>query len=218
MDSAELFRWILENLNYWVVTVFMAIESSFIPFPSEVVVPPAAWKAMVDDGMNIFLVVICATIGANIGSLINYYLARWLGRPIIYKFADSRLGHLCLINREKIENAERYFREHGAVSTFIGRLIPAVRQLISIPAGLAGMKIGKFVLYTSLGAFLWNCVLAMIGFLIYRFTDLKTTEAVYNLASKYSHEIGYAILAIVVIVIAVLVYKELRKNKNNRSV
>ncbi|MCD8298111.1 MAG: DedA family protein [Prevotella sp.] len=218
MDSAELFRWILENLNYWVVTVFMAIESSFIPFPSEVVVPPAAWKAMVDDDMNIFLVVIFATIGANIGSLINYYLARWLGRPIIYKFADSRIGHLCLINREKIENAERYFRDHGAVSTFIGRLIPAIRQLISIPAGLAGMKIGKFVLYTSLGAFLWNCVLALIGYLIYRFTDLKTTEAVYNLASKYSHEIGYTILIIVVVVIAVLVYKELRKNKKNRTI
>lgn len=213
MDSAELFRWILENLNYWVVTVFMTIESSFIPFPSEVVVPPAAWKAMVDDRMNIFLVVIFATIGANIGSLINYYLARWLGRPIIYKFADSRFGHLCLINREKIENAERYFRDHGAVSTFIGRLIPAVRQLISIPAGLASMKIGKFVLYTSLGAFLWNCVLALLGYLIYRFTDLKTTEAVYNLASKYSHEIGYAILAIVVVIIGILVYKELRKNK-----
>ncbi len=213
MDSAELFRWILENLNYWVVTVFMTIESSFIPFPSEVVVPPAAWKAMVDDGMNIFLVVIFATIGANIGSLINYYLARWLGRPIIYKFADSRFGHLCLINREKIENAERYFRDHGAVSTFIGRLIPAIRQLISIPAGLAGMKISKFVLYTSLGAFLWNCVLALLGYLIYRFTDLKTTEAVYNLASKYSHEIGYTILAIVVVVIGILIYKEVRKSK-----
>ncbi|MCD8297662.1 MAG: DedA family protein [Prevotella sp.] len=213
MDSAELFRWILENLNYWVVTVFMAIESSFIPFPSEVVVPPAAWKAMADDGMNIFLVVIFATIGANIGSLINYYLARWLGRPIIYKFADSRFGHICLIDRNKIENAERYFREHGAVSTFIGRLIPAVRQLISIPAGLAGMKIGKFILYTSLGAFLWNCVLSLIGYLIYRFTDLKTTEAVYNLASKYSHEIGYTILVIVVVAIGIIVFKELRNNR-----
>lgn len=92
MDSAELFRWVLENLNYWVVTVFMAIESSFIPFPSEVVVPPAAWKAMADDSMNIFMVVVFATIGADLGALVNYYLARWLGRPIVYKFADSRFG------------------------------------------------------------------------------------------------------------------------------
>ncbi|MEO5164865.1 DedA family protein, partial [Bacteroides ovatus] len=106
MESvAELLKWVLENLNYWVVTIFMAIESSFIPFPSEAVVPPAAWKAMADDSMNIFLVVLFATIGADIGALVNYYLARWLGRPIIYKFANSRLGHMCLIDEEKIHHA-----------------------------------------------------------------------------------------------------------------
>ena len=91
MESvAELLKWVLENLNYWVVTIFMAIESSFIPFPSEAVVPPAAWKAMADDSMNIFLVVLFATIGADIGALVNYYLARWLGRPIVYKFAKRK--------------------------------------------------------------------------------------------------------------------------------
>ena len=126
MESvAELLKWVLENLNYWVVTIFMAIESSFIPFPSEAVVPPAAWKAMADDSMNIFLVVLFATIGADIGALVNYYLARWLGRPIIYKFANSRLGHMCLIDEEKIHHAEEYFRKHGAASTFFGRLITA---------------------------------------------------------------------------------------------
>ena len=141
-SSAELIKWVLENLNYWVVTIFMTIESSFIPFPSEVIVPPAAWKAMTDDSMNIFLVVIFATIGADLGALINYYLARWLGRPIVYKFANSRFGHMCLIDEAKVRHAEEYFRKHGAASTFFGRLIPAVRQLISIPAGLAGMKLG----------------------------------------------------------------------------
>ena len=141
MDTAELFKWVLENLDYWVVTLFMAIESSFIPFPSEVVVPPAAWKAMADDSMNIVLVVCFATLGADAGALINYYLAKWLGRPIVYRFADSRLGHMCLIDRAKVEHAETYFRQHGAASTFFGRLVPAVRQLISIPAGLAGMRI-----------------------------------------------------------------------------
>ena len=166
MDSAELFRWVLENLNYWVVTVFMAIESSFIPFPSEVVVPPAAWKAMADDSMNIFMVVVFATIGADLGALVNYYLARWLGRPIVYKFADSRLGHMCLIDRAKVEHAEMYFRQHGAASTFFGRLIPAVRQLISIPAGLAGMRLDHFLLYTTLGAGVWNSILALLGYLI----------------------------------------------------
>ena len=104
-SSAELIKWVLENLNYWVVTIFMTIESSFIPFPSEVIVPPAAWKAMTDDSMNIFLVVLFATIGADLGALINYYLARWLGRPIVYKFANSRLGHVCLIDEEKGHHA-----------------------------------------------------------------------------------------------------------------
>lgn len=211
MDSAELFRWVLENLNYWVVTVFMAIESSFIPFPSEVVVPPAAWKAMADDSMNIFMVVVFATIGADLGALVNYYLARWLGRPIVYKFADSRLGHMCLIDRAKVEHAEMYFRQHGAASTFFGRLIPAVRQLISIPAGLAGMRLDHFLLYTTLGAGVWNSILALLGYLIYRFTDLKTTEDVYERATQYSHEIGYVLLGLAVVVIGVLIYKGLKK-------
>ena len=207
MDSAELFRWVLENLNYWVVTVFMAIESSFIPFPSEVVVPPAAWKAMADGSMNIFLVIVFATIGADLGALVNYYLARWLGRPIIYRFADSRIGHICLIDRASVEKAEQFFRDHGAASTFFGRLIPAVRQLISIPAGLAKMRMDHFLIYTTLGAGVWNSVLALIGYMIYRFTDLKTTDDVYKLATKYSHEIGYVLLALAVVVVAVLAYK-----------
>lgn len=211
MDTAELFRWILENLNYWVVTIFMAIESSFVPFPSEVVVPPAAWKAMADDSMNIILVVFFATLGADIGALVNYYLARWLGRPIVYRFADSRLGHMCLIDKEKVEKAEQYFRDHGAVSTFFGRLVPAVRQLISIPAGLSGMHVSKFLLYTTLGAGIWNSILALIGYFIYKFTDIKTTEDVYILASKYSHELGYAILGVAAAVIAFIIYKGCRK-------
>lgn len=211
MDTAELFRWVLENLNYWVVTIFMAIESSFVPFPSEVVVPPAAWKAMADDSMNIVLVVFFATLGADIGALVNYYLARWLGRPIVYRFADSRLGHMCLIDKDKVEKAEQYFRDHGAASTFFGRLVPAVRQLISIPAGLSGMHVSKFLLYTTLGAGIWNFILALIGYFIYKFTDIKTTEDVYILASKYSHELGYAILGVAVAVIAFIIYKGCRK-------
>ena len=152
MNTADLFLWILDNLNYWVVLLFMAIESSFIPFPSEVVVPPAAWKAMdPSSGMNFVLVVVFATLGADLGALINYYLAKWVGRPIVYRFADSRIGHMCLIDREKVEKAEEFFRKHGATSTIFGRLVPAVRQLISIPAGLAGMRLGKFLLYTTIG-------------------------------------------------------------------
>ena len=217
MESvAELLKWVLENLNYWVVTLFMAIESSFIPFPSEAVVPPAAWKAMADDSMNIILVVVFATIGADLGALLNYYLAKWLGRPIVYKFANSRFGHMCLIDEEKVRHAEEYFRKHGAASTFFGRLIPAVRQLISIPAGLAGMKMGPFLLYTTLGAGIWNAILATLGYLIYRFTDLKTTNDVYVMATKYSHEIGYCILALAILAIAFIAYKGLKKKSQKK--
>lgn len=208
---AELLKWVLENLNYWIVTIFMAIESSFIPFPSEAVVPPAAWKAMTDDSMNIFLVVIFATIGANIGALVNYYLAKWLGRPIVYRFANSRFGHMCLIDEEKVHHAEEYFRKHGATSTFFGRLIPAVRQLISIPAGLAGMKMGPFLLYTTLGAGIWNSILAFIGYAIYKYTELKTTNDVYQMATKYSHELGYIIIGITIFIVGYLIYKGMKK-------
>lgn len=212
MNTAELFLWILDNLNYWVVALFMAIESSFIPFPSEVVVPPAAWKAMdPDSGMSFILVIVFATIGANIGALINYYLAKWVGRPIIYRFADSRIGHMCLIDRQKVEVAEEFFRKHGAASTIFGRLVPAVRQLISIPAGLAGMHVGKFLLYTTIGAGIWNTVLATIGWGIYQYTDYKTTQDVYQQALKYSHELGYNILALAVVIVAFLAYKGLKK-------
>ncbi|EFB36623.1 DedA family protein [Segatella copri] len=212
MNTAELFLWILDNLNYWVVALFMAIESSFIPFPSEVVVPPAAWKAMdPDSGMSFILVIVFATIGANIGALINYYLAKWVGRPIIYRFADSRIGHMCLIDRQKVEVAEEFFRKHGAASTIFGRLVPAVRQLISIPAGLAGMHVGKFLLYTTIGAGIWNTVLATIGWGIYQYTDYKTAQDVYQQALKYSHELGYIILALAVVIVAFLAYKGLKK-------
>lgn len=207
-----LIQWVLEHLSYWVIVVFMAIESSFIPFPSEVIVPPAAWLAATPDGdMNIFLVVLSATLGAVIGALINYALALWLGRPIVYAFANSRIGHMCLIDKEKVETAERFFDNHGAVSTFVGRLIPAVRQLISIPAGLARMGLTRFVLFTTLGAGIWNTVLAALGYYCSRIPGLSTKEEVVELAGTYSHEIGYVLFAVVALVLGFLIYKAVKK-------
>ncbi|MDE7406897.1 MAG: DedA family protein [Muribaculaceae bacterium] len=142
----------------------MAIESSFIPFPSEVVVPPAAYLAYKSGDVNVVLIVVLATLGSLVGAWVNYYLSVWIGRPIVYKFANSRFGHICLINEEKVGKAEAYFDKHGAASTFFGRLIPAVRQLISIPAGLARMPIVKFSIFTALGAMVWNIVLASLGY------------------------------------------------------
>ena len=206
-----LIQFCLDHLNYWTVMLFMTIESSFIPFPSEAVVPPAAWKAAVSGDMNVVLVVVFATLGALIGALINYYLAVWLGRPIVYGFANSRVGHMCLIDEAKVQKAERYFDEHGAVSTFVGRLVPAVRQLISIPAGLARMSLGRFVLYTSLGAGVWNAILAALGYYMSTIPGLQTEEAVMDKVKEYSSEIGIVFIAVAVFVVAYLAYKGLKK-------
>ena len=207
----SLIQFCLDHLNYWTVTLFMAIESSFIPFPSEAVVPPAAWKAAVTGEMNVFLVVVFATVGALIGAFINYYLAVWLGRPIVYKFANSRIGHMCLIDEAKVQNAEKYFDKHGAVSTFIGRLVPAVRQLISIPAGLARMGLGRFVLYTSLGAGVWHAILAALGYYMASIPGLQTEEAVMNKVKEYSSEIGIVFVVLAVAIVAYLIYKGVKK-------
>ena len=191
----------------------MAIESSFIPFPSEVVVPPAAYKAAVSGELNVFLVVLFATVGANIGALINYYLAKWLGRPIVYKFANSRIGHMCLIDEAKVQKAEQYFEKHGAVSTFIGRLIPAVRQLISIPAGLSQMKLSTFLIYTTLGAGIWNIILAAIGYYLSTVPGIQTEEQLLAKVTEYSHEIGYFFIAVGAFIIGYLIYQGMRKGK-----
>ena len=211
MESVAFIQWCLDNLNYWTITLLMAIESSFIPFPSEIVVPPAAWLASTGGEMNIYLVVLFATLGADIGALVNYYLARWLGRPLVYKFANTRLAHALLIDAEGVAKAEAYFDKHGAISTFVGRLIPAIRQLISIPAGLARMKMGPFLLYTTLGAGVWNCVLAAIGHYLSTIESIDSKEKLIAQATQYSHEIGYALLALAAVAVAVILYKAFKK-------
>jgi len=162
--------WYMANLNYFTVAFLMVIESSFIPFPSEVVIPFAAYKAAQGD-MNVFGVVLAGTIGALIGALVNYYLAKYLGRPLVHKLADSTAGRMLLLSKEKVIHAEEYFVRNGKISTFIGRLVPAVRQLISIPAGLAGMNMRDFIVYTVAGAGIWNIILAVIGYYLYEIRE-----------------------------------------------
>jgi membrane protein DedA with SNARE-associated domain len=194
-------NWYEENMNYGTITALMAVESSFIPFPSEIVIPPAAYIASKpDSNLNIFLVVLFGTLGALIGAFINYFLALWLGRPIIYKFAESKLGKLCLLSKEKIVVAEEYFVKHGKTSTLIGRLIPAVRQLISIPAGLARMNFLSFTLFTFIGAGLWNSVLALLGYV---------AQGQQDLIEAYSHELSIVILALLGLVILYFIIKKL---------
>ena len=166
----NVFEWYMANLNYWTIFLLMAIESSFIPFPSEIVVPFAAWKAA-EGTLSLAGVILASTAGAMFGAIFNYYFALWLGRPVLYRLADTRWAHFLLIDRNNLEKAENYFVKHGKSSTFIGRLVPAVRQLISLPAGLARMKIGTFLLYTFLGAGIWNVILALIGYFAYDMRD-----------------------------------------------
>lgn len=209
MESFEIIQWCLDNLNYWTVALLMAIESSFIPFPSEIVVPPAAYKAAAGD-LNFYGVVLAATIGAEIGALVNYGLAYWLGRPVIYKFAESKLGRLCLLSQEKIEYAEKYFREHGVSSTLIGRLVPAVRQLISIPAGLAKMKMSSFLLYTFIGAGAWNTILAVIGWGLH---SVVPEDQLLDKFMEYKPYLAWAGIIIFIVFVAYLFISG-RKKKN----
>lgn len=195
LESFGFIQDILHHLNYFWVTVLMAIESSFIPFPSEVVVPPAAYKAATGE-MDLFLVILFATIGSDIGALVNYYLAKYLGRPIVYKFAASRLGRLCLLSPEKVEKAEGYFVKNGVTSTLVGRLVPGIRQLISIPAGLSGMPVGRFLLYTTIGAGAWNIVLALLGWFIGKTVP---PELFAETIKSYSSAIGLGIVAVLIV-------------------
>lgn len=209
--------WYSAHMNYASITVLMTIESSFIPFPSEVVIPPAVYVAASPESalcvtgnylLDVLLIVLFGTIGAMLGAIINYGLSVWLGRIIIYKFADSRLGHLCLLSSEKVQKAETYFNDHGKISTFVGRLIPGIRQLISIPAGLAKMNFGQFLLYTFLGAFIWNSILALLGYVAHGQADL---------INQYSHELSVAILVLLGIVVVYFVAKKIIKSVKKRK-
>jgi membrane protein DedA with SNARE-associated domain len=203
-------KWYENNMNYYTITALMAVESSFIPFPSEIVIPPAAYIASKEDSnLNIYLVILFGTIGALIGALINYFLAQWLGRPVIYKFAESKIGHFFLLSKEKIQKAEEYFVKHGKISTLVGRLIPAVRQLISIPAGLAKMNLVTFCIFTVLGAGAWNCVLAILGYV---------AQGQQDLIDAYSHELSVVIMALFALLIIYFVIKAyVKKNKQKRN-
>jgi len=210
----KVVSWYMDNMNYGTVTLLMTVESScFIPFPSEVVVPPAAYKASQEDSdMNIILVVVFATIGAMLGAIINYYFALFLGRPLVYRFAESKIGRMCLLTSDKIKKAETLFVKHGNMTTLICRLIPGVRQVISVPAGFARMHFGNFMLYTFIGASLWNIILAVLGYIAHGNDDI---------IKKYSKELSYIIIGLGLLFVVYLVYnwffKKAPKNKAQNS-
>ena len=200
----SLFTWYMANLNYFTIALLMAIESTFFPLPSEVVIPFAAYKAA-QGYLNIFGVVIFGTLGALCGSLINYFLAKYLGRPLVYKFADSSPGRIFLLSKEKIVHAEHYFVRNGKSSTFIGRLVPGIRHLISIPAGLAKMNLRDFMLFTFVGAGIWNIILAIIGYYLF------------GVREKIFPYLGYILLALGVGFVIYLIIKA-RNDSSDRNI
>ena len=200
----SLADWYMHNMNYFTITLLMAIESSFVPLPSEVVIPPAIWQSLKTGELNIVLIVLFATVGAVIGAMFNYVMARWLGRVIVYSFAESKVGKLFLLSQAKVEHAESYFNRHGRSSTFIGRLIPGIRHLISIPAGLAKMNIKKFILYTALGSGIWHIILASLSYYLYSQQDLLL---------KYMHELSFTLLGCGALFVIYLIWKYRKKKE-----
>lgn len=202
---------LLGNLNYGTIFFLMLLESTVFPVPSEFVVSPAAYHAA-GGNLNIVLVILFATIGADCGATINYLAGYYLGRPIIYKFANSRWGRACLLNQEKVEKSEKYFYDHGVFATLTGRLIPGIRHLVSIPAGLAKMKFWQFLLYTTLGAGLWNCILAALGWYLHTIVPEQQLTAK---IMEYSDYIKVFIMALVGITLLYFLIRWCMKRKKN---
>ena len=202
---------LLGNLNYGTIFFLMLLESTIIPVPSEFVVSPAAYHAAAGN-LNIFLVVLFATLGADCGATINYLAGYYFGRPIIYRFANSKWGRFCMLNQEKVERSERYFDNHGMVATITGRLLPGIRHLISIPAGLAKMNYWKFLLYTTFGAGVWNCILAILGWYLH---TIVPEEQLNEKIAEYGEYIKVAIMVLVAVALVYFMIRMLIKRRQN---
>jgi len=201
----QVIDWYMQNITYLTVFLLMMIESTVLPMPSELVMPPAAYLAAKGD-LNIFLVILSGTSGALTGSLINYVVSFTLGRKIVYALADTKLARLIFVNREKVQKAEDFFIKNGKSSTLIGRLVPGVRHLISIPAGLAKMPLQAFMLWTFIGAGIWNVILSLLGYFFYSQQDLL---------KKYYEELKWAVLVIGILFVIYLIVRAVRKKRAN---
>jgi membrane protein DedA with SNARE-associated domain len=197
----ELINWLVMTigaLGYPGIFLLMAMESSVIPIPSELVMPPAGYLAQ-QGQMHMTVAILCGTLGSLVGAYVNYFAAHYLGRPLLLKY-----GKYVWITEEKFAKVERYFKDHGEISTFIGRLLPVVRHLISLPAGLAGMNHVKFALYTLLGAGIWVSVLTFIGYVI---------GANQELIIKHSHQAVFGVVIVSAVIVAVYVRNHRRKKQ-----
>jgi len=193
----------VSDMGYTGIVVLMALESSFVPFPSEVVVPPAGYLAAQGE-MNIYLVILSGIAGSVIGALVNYSIAVFMGRKLLEKY-----GKFLLLSPERLHKLDKYFLKHGEITTFVGRLVPGVRQYISFPAGLCRMNIPKFCFYTSLGAGLWVVVLAVLGYVVGNNIELIKSNL---------RPITIITLILVAVIISVYVYWQKKRGNNEAAV
>jgi len=191
---------IIARLGYPGIIILMFLESSFFPFPSEIVIPPAGYLAS-QGSMNIWLVILTGIMGSLLGALFNYYLALWLGRPLLMKF-----GKYFFLTPERFAKVDDYFLKHGDISTFTGRLITVVRQYISFPAGLTRMNIIKFSFYTAIGAGIWVTILACIGFMVGN--NIERVQ-------QYSKQASLMLLVFIVILVLFYIIR-FKRNTTNR--
>lgn len=200
----NFFLSLTQGLGYFGVGVLMAIESSFIPMPSEIIVPPAAYLAS-QGKMDLWLIVLAGVMGSLVGAIFNYAVGYFLGRPLVYRLAGKSWARFLLINPEKVARAEKYFLKNAVAATFIGRLIPVIRQLVSLPAGFCKMPFGPFLFYTTLGSLLWVSVLAALGYFI------GANQALLQL---YYQEISWALLGLGLVWLAVRIFQVVNKKNS----
>ncbi|MCK5916367.1 MAG: DedA family protein [Deltaproteobacteria bacterium] len=200
----DVVNWIVLIVGHWGYTgivVMMFLESSFFPFPSEVVIPPAGYLAARGD-MSLILVVLAGIAGSIFGALFNYGLAVLWGRPFFLKY-----GRYVLVSEQSLNRADRFFADHGHISTFVGRLLPGIRQYISLPAGISRMNLPLFTIFTGLGAGIWVVILALVGYFIGNNQEM---------VDQYLHQIVLATIGFAVFLVAV--YILYRRQQRSRKV
>lgn len=205
----QIIDWLLATIGamgYPGIFLLMAMESSVLPVPSELVMPPAGYLAQKGE-MNIVAAILCGTFGSLLGAYVNYFAARHLGRPLLLKY-----GRYVWITEEKFTRVENFFLRHGEISTFLGRLLPVVRHLISLPAGLAGMGHLRFSLYTLLGAGIWVTILTGIGYYIGYITEAN--QNLKELFLRYSHQAVISVVLCSVVILAVYIRHHRRKHRS----
>ena len=196
-------NWLVDTifaLGYPGIVLLMALESSFFPVPSELVMPPAGYLAA-QGRMNAPLALAAGVAGSLLGAMFNYFLSAWLGRALLHRYS-----RYVLVSERSLEKSEAFFRRHGEIGTFVGRLIPVIRHLISVPAGLARMRLDRFVLYTAAGAGIWCAILTYIGWYLGKHADVLAREDV----QLYSTVAVIALVPVIAVVVAIYVVRHRR--------